>query len=516
MKAALSTNFVQTWRQKRMPVFVSFSGGSDSLALLLLLQQEVLKSGPELSLAAVHFEHGIRGQESLEDAAFCEQTARNLGVRFVKRSLNVLQERRSGESTESAARRLRIAAWHQLIDEGTVPRNSWIALAHHADDNAENLFLRIIRGSNVSGLTSLSEIKCVDGLFFVRPLLQCTKKELETFLQAEGITYWCHDKTNDEICCSRNFFRLKVLPEIYRYFPFAKTGILRSLQVLSMDADYLEKQAEKEYRRCLVEERDNRIDLTLYHDLHPAMQSRVLRLYMTNLLRKDFIPDSNLMERLRKHLEQGPFPEMVLIPVPDLPNTFIVLHKNFLSLQVHPLSGNSQHNKDLERFWIWNWQENSSIETPWGIFRAQKITNSKQVAATADFHKKSDTILSPFCLHWHLSTESNRILLDASMVPSNLKIQLKQPGDRMVPFGMHSPQKCKKVFSDSHIPSLIQQELPLLKTITDHILWIPCVRRSNNASITQSTRTILQIDFQCTSERVRSFFKERNGAPQKL
>ena len=75
------------------------------------------------------------------------------------------------------------------------------------------------------------------------------KKELETFLQAEGITYRCHDKTNDEICCSRNFFRLKVLPEIYRYFPFAKTGILRSLQVLSMDADYLEKQADKYWRK---------------------------------------------------------------------------------------------------------------------------------------------------------------------------------------------------------------------------------------------------------------------------
>ncbi len=131
-------------------VFVGFSGGADSTALLLLLSQ----AGQ--AVTAVHFQHGIRGAAAEADAVWCEQFCLARNIRFVRENLAVPSNRFRGESVEEAARRLRLEAWRRLADaDGDV-----VFLAHHADDALEDLLLRLARGGSpqrtIGGMASVA------------------------------------------------------------------------------------------------------------------------------------------------------------------------------------------------------------------------------------------------------------------------------------------------------------------------------------------------------------------------
>jgi tRNA(Ile)-lysidine synthase len=211
--------------------YVGFSGGIDSTALLLML----VAAG--IPVTAVHFEHGLRGDESKADCAWCEEFCRARSIRFLSRSLEVLGNRREGEGIEEAARRLRLEAWQSLVANGTV-----VFLGHHADDVLEDLFLRLARGSNSSGLTGLREYRELNGLMIHRPLLDLRKDDLEKWLLEQGVADWRIDRTNAESEYRRNAVRNELLPLARRIFE-GDGGFRRSLEVLRADADYLERLA---------------------------------------------------------------------------------------------------------------------------------------------------------------------------------------------------------------------------------------------------------------------------------
>ena len=193
-----------------------------------------------------------------------------------------------------------LESWKQWMQQEILPHNAWIALAHHADDARETLLLRLIRGSNVSGLTALREKRSFMGLCFVRPLLSCSKDDLIQYLREQGIFSWCHDATNEESCYARNYFRLQIIQDIQNRFAFAKQGFIRSLEALNLDADFLEQSAEKEYKNI---RHHQQLSLQGFKKLHPALQHRVIRLFLSERLQQDYLPDADLLKRIRNTLE---------------------------------------------------------------------------------------------------------------------------------------------------------------------------------------------------------------------
>ncbi len=289
------SDFEQKLQQcKNKNILLGFSGGADSCALFLLLAYWSRKIPFELT--AVHFEHGLRGKSSLEDAEFCRKTAAEYEVPFLQFHLEVPQNMLKNETMEEAARRLRLAKWRQITDR---LENFEVHLAHHSDDLAENVLLRLFRGANVSGLSGLREYSVLHGMPIRRILLDFSRKDIEEFLHSENFTAYRTDVTNFDCEISRNFLRNKLLCDIREHFPYAVKGIVQSAAVCEKDADFIETAAKAEFEKVSSEER---LSNDFWLKLHPALRVRILRLYFSKHLGFEYIPDKNFICRFEESL----------------------------------------------------------------------------------------------------------------------------------------------------------------------------------------------------------------------
>ncbi len=213
------------------PIAVALSGGADSVALLSLLRDRK-------NLVAVHVHHGIRGAEADRDAAFCRALATSLAVPFYLLQIDApAVARETGESLETAAREARYAAITALMREKNIPL---LATAHHADDQLETMLQHLLRGSGTRGLCGIPACRSLgEGLLVVRPLLAVPKAALLDYLQTEGLSY-VTDSTNGELCCQRNFLRLRVLPLLAELQPNAPRMAARCAEALAGDEQYLD------------------------------------------------------------------------------------------------------------------------------------------------------------------------------------------------------------------------------------------------------------------------------------
>ncbi|MCK4982830.1 MAG: tRNA lysidine(34) synthetase TilS, partial [Victivallaceae bacterium] len=269
--------------------YIGFSGGADSVALLISANE--LASKLDLDISAVHFEHGIRGEASRLDAQWCRDFCFRLKINYEQYDLHTLDERRKNENIEAVARRLRIAKWSELIHE---QEKCIVLLGHHADDRIENLFIRMCRGANVSGLTSLREESVIKNVKFIRPLLSYGKIDLIEFLTERGIAQWCVDHSNFDESYTRNYFRHRIIPEIIEKLPSAATGLVKAAKALEVDARFIEESARAKYSLIANE---NITQVKFWRSLAPALRARVLRYWLSALLKIELIPTYDLIER---------------------------------------------------------------------------------------------------------------------------------------------------------------------------------------------------------------------------
>ena len=226
-------------------IVVACSGGPDSLALLSLL----LELRPLLSLAvtAAHYEHGIRGEASAEDAAFVRRFCATRAVPCIVESGDVPRAAaRTSESLETAARRLRYAFLERTRERVGA---SLIATAHHADDQAETVLLHILRGTGLDGLAGIPARDAARHL--VRPLLPFPKQELVDYCRARGFSPR-HDATNDVPDALRNRVRLSLLPELARAYNSAiRQGLCRLADIAAEEREAAEHLAAQEAVRLI-------------------------------------------------------------------------------------------------------------------------------------------------------------------------------------------------------------------------------------------------------------------------
>lgn len=233
-------------------VLVGVSGGADSVCLLKLLTKLQKEIG--FLLEAVHVEHGIREIESENDAAFvirlCEELEVPLQLFFVDAPAYA-KEQKLG--LEEAARILRYDCYAQAAEQ-TASFRVKVALAHHADDNAETVLFQMIRGSGVDGLSGMRpKRELLPGVEVVRPLLTITRSQIEAYLQKEGQTY-CIDSTNDDMQYSRNKIRGEILPMLSTVNAQAVSHINQSAMLLREMGDFLKAQTDEAAQKVIKEQ----------------------------------------------------------------------------------------------------------------------------------------------------------------------------------------------------------------------------------------------------------------------
>ena len=253
--------------EEREQVLVAVSGGADSVCLLLALKE--LGYG----VRAVHVEHGIRGQESLEDCAFVQELCRKEEVPLEVRRINAPKlSAASGRSVEEAARDAR---YRILMEAARRLEIRAVATAHHMDDQAETVLWNLMRGSSLAGLGGILPVReaaympgagrtqaayspaAVDSpaheVRIIRPLLETGRDEIERWLTERGQS-WREDRTNKDTEITRNAIRLQILPQMEKLNAGARRHIAMAAQDLAQARDYLEEVTLNAYRYAVRDE----------------------------------------------------------------------------------------------------------------------------------------------------------------------------------------------------------------------------------------------------------------------
>jgi tRNA(Ile)-lysidine synthase len=207
---------------------VALSGGPDSVCVAKILGNLfVQKSFSKLILA--HLNHQLRGPESDKDEAFVRQLAQawNLPCRIERRDVAAVALA-SGANLEDAARRLRYDWFAQVArEEGA----NWVATGHSADDQAETVLFRLLRGSGLQGLAGMAQRRpLVPGIDLVRPLLPVNRVAIIAFLKNHQQAF-CADSSNLDVSFTRNRLRHELLPLLAETYNPAIAEILCRLAV---------------------------------------------------------------------------------------------------------------------------------------------------------------------------------------------------------------------------------------------------------------------------------------------
>ena len=249
-------------------IIVAVSGGADSLALADLLYRSQRRFNLKLCIA--HFEHGLRGAESLADAEFVKQFAAERKLKCIVKSGDVKAFAELNKlSIETAARELRYKFLEDVRQQLSFDK---IALAHHADDQAETILMRILRGT---GSIGLSAMKVKSGKL-IRPLLNFKKSQLEKYCQQQNIQPRI-DLTNFEDDATRNKIRLNLMPMLKEYDPAIVDTLCRLGEAAAVDSDFLKIEALKIYSTAV---KDNKLSQKFVKTQHVAMQRELIRIFV--------------------------------------------------------------------------------------------------------------------------------------------------------------------------------------------------------------------------------------------
>ena len=230
----------------RARVVVAVSGGADSVALLHALVS--LRPAWKLVLHVAHLDHGLR-DGSREDAAFVRALAAawDIPCTAARQDVRAACER-GGWSLEDGARRVRYAF---LLGVANEQRASHIALAHTADDQAETVLMRLVRGCGIVGLSGIPVKRRVEETWIVRPLLDVWRREVLAYLTDAGLTFR-EDPSNRDLRFVRNRIRHELLPLLERnYNPNIKQALTQLAEQNHWDAAYLQDAAGRQWKRAV-------------------------------------------------------------------------------------------------------------------------------------------------------------------------------------------------------------------------------------------------------------------------
>ncbi len=249
-------------------VVVGVSGGADSMALLHVLHTW---QGEGLRVIAVHIHHGLRGEEADRDEAIVRTLCAENGIDYVceRADVNALATEWN-VGTEEAGRRVRYDVFERVRREKNA---DVIATAHNADDVVETVLMHILRGSGVGGLCGIPAKRGI----IVRPLLDCTRAEIEAYCAENGVPYIV-DSTNVVPIYTRNRVRHELLPLLREMNPSVDAALLRLRASASQDENFFAALAEQALGDARLA--DGAVDRVRFRQQPPSVRVRMWKLLL--------------------------------------------------------------------------------------------------------------------------------------------------------------------------------------------------------------------------------------------
>lgn len=246
-------------------ILAGLSGGVDSVVLLHLLHRLAARYAWQLS--ALHVHHGI-SHNAEAWAEFCAGLCERMNIPFHLERVDIAPLR--GHGIEAAARKLRIAAFSR--------RNcDYVALAHHADDQAETLLLQMLRGAGVRGAGAMPVLaRRAATPAMLRPLLHCTRSEILDYAVAHGLQ-WVEDDSNANDSYPRNYLRHRVMPLLTQHFPAYRETLGRSARHFAEAGELLDELACLDGGQALD---GNAMHVDALRGLSPARARNLMRYFL--------------------------------------------------------------------------------------------------------------------------------------------------------------------------------------------------------------------------------------------
>jgi tRNA(Ile)-lysidine synthase len=426
-------------------ILVALSGGPDSVAMLHTLRS--LRERFGYRIAAAHLNHAIRGAEADRDEAFVRELCARCEV-------NLIVERARGLSAdmpnlEERAREVRQAFLSAAADRIGA---DYIAIAHQADDQAETVLMRMLRGAGAAGLAAMAERG--PGRI-IRPMLDVTRDDVNAYLKSIGENF-VNDSSNQSAALLRSHVRAELMPMLERnYAPGLRGRLVQLASEMRALDDFVGEAARRELATLASEDG---LDISRFAQLHPALQAELIRQYIRQMT-------GNLRRIERVHIEairhlclEGP-PNGSL----DVPGLRIT--REYAQLRIGPPS--------------------PQPSTPFMI----KLNEGTVKIPQAGF-----VFETKMFAHGMVATPSSKMeaLFDGAEASGELIVRTFRHGDRVAPLGMTGHRKIKHLFIDNKLPISRRASFPIVE-LKGAIAWVPGIVRGRVGLVTEGTEQVLHV-----------------------
>ena len=266
-------------------VVIGVSGGADSICLLNVMNS--LSKKYLFKIVACHVNHSIRLTGTAErDADFVKEECARLGIEYRLKKVDIPKIAKENGLTEEEAGRVERYKFFNEIGKEVSHNNYKIATGANANDAVETLFMRVIRGTTISGLAS---IPYVNGNI-IRPLLDVTRAEIEEYLTENGLTH-ITDETNNETVFTRNKVRLELLPWIEKNMnPNVMQTVTRNIKNCKEDAEFIDLEVDKLYLNAVnIDDKTFKLNKEQLSKAHRSISKRLLLRVIKQVIKSESI-----------------------------------------------------------------------------------------------------------------------------------------------------------------------------------------------------------------------------------
>ena len=436
-------------------VIVAVSGGADSVCLLDILF--TLKEILGLTLMVAHFDHGLRPDEDEYETDFVKSLAASFDCNFTtKKAARSLKP--GNASLEEKARDVRYRFLNEIKERLSAQK---IATGHNLNDQAETVLMRLLRGSGPSGLSGIPPVR---DAHIIRPLIEVTRSQIQSYLSSKGLSH-ITDSSNSETKHLRNEIRLNLLPQLEKYQPKIVEILGRTAGIMREENTWLEAKATRWLKKWAEKGSNDEIVLPLlrFKGLPVPLQNHVIRQALKReggSLRRISLPNIDAIKQVAT--DQKPQAEVTL------PNMLAVkrVYDRLIFSKSKP--------ETPKRFCY-------IIDKP-GVFDLETL------GCTIQLEEVERKALPK------LTTSAWAACLDADRITYPLMLRNFRPGDRFVPLGMTGHKKLKSLFIDMKIPSHVREQIPIL-TQENEPIWVCGLRIDDRFKVTSTTKRVLKITF---------------------
>ena len=448
-------------------VLVALSGGPDSVCMLHILNE--LRSEFSLGLCVAHFNHKLRPEAALEDAEFARETAKKLGLAYVTSSADVrgfAEEQKL--SIEDAARRMR---YDFLCRSALSLGANKVAVGHNADDQAETVLMRLIRGSGPQGLAGIPPTRRLgagDGLLIIRPLINVWRLDIMRYLSKNRLKFRT-DETNESPEYLRNRIRLDLIPKLENeYNPQIKRRLASAASTLAAENDFMEAEAKLLAGEVAVEIKPHQIvfDTTLLGTLHSALRNRVFSMLV--IMAK---PDAPMLEAL--HYAGA--------------DTLICAGRGKLDLPGGLRLETSEGFGLISDVAHKPARSGKAFEIPIGATADVRELSISITTKVLEAIKSPDRLVR-MC-------KPNRQYFDLEAVRMPLEVRFRRPGDSFRPLGARGSKKLKDYFIDKKIPRFLRDRVPILVS-NGKIMWVMGHEIDERYRLKPKSGAALRVDYE--------------------